>query len=78
VVESLALGTPVVGMARGCLPELIDDGVTGLLTTEEDALGDLVHKAGTVDPGACRAEAERRFAPAVMAAAYLDLYERLR
>jgi hypothetical protein len=37
-----------------------------------------VHKAGTVDPGACRAEAERRFAPAVMAAAYLDLYERLR
>jgi glycosyltransferase involved in cell wall biosynthesis len=78
VVESLALGTPVVGMARGCLPELIDDGVTGLLTTEEDALGDLVHKAGTVDPGACRAEAERLFAPAVMAAAYLDLYERLR
>ena len=78
VVESLALGTPVVGIARGCLPELIDDGHTGLLTDDEEALGDLVHKAAAIDGRACRAEAERRFTPAVMAAAYLNLYERLR
>ncbi|MEU4623826.1 glycosyltransferase [Actinoplanes sp. NPDC023801] len=78
VVESLALGTPVVGIARGCLPELIDDGVTGLLTTDEEALGELVHKAGAIDPGACRAAAESRFTPAVMAASYLALYEQLR
>ncbi|MDT7635920.1 MAG: hypothetical protein QOC83_208, partial [Pseudonocardiales bacterium] len=25
VVESLALGTPIVGYRRGCLPELVDD-----------------------------------------------------
>jgi glycosyltransferase involved in cell wall biosynthesis len=78
VVESLALGTPVVGIARGCLPELIEHERTGLLTTDEDQLGELVHKADSVDECACRAEAARRFTPAIMAAGYLRLYERLR
>ncbi|HEV8568813.1 MAG TPA: glycosyltransferase [Actinoplanes sp.] len=76
VVESLALGTPVIGIGRGCLPELIDHERTGLLTTDEDELGELVHKAGTVDGGTCRAEAARRFTPAVMARSYLRLYYR--
>jgi glycosyltransferase involved in cell wall biosynthesis len=77
VVESLALGTPVVGIGRGCLPELIDEGRTGLLTGDEAELGELVHKAAAIAPGQCRAVAEERFAPAVMAAAYLRLYEQL-
>ena len=77
VVESLALGTPVVGIARGCLPELISDGRTGLLTTDEEALGELVLKAATVDEAECRAEAARRFTPAVMAAEYLRLYQQV-
>ncbi|WP_127554672.1 glycosyltransferase [Actinoplanes sp. OR16] len=78
VVESLALGTPVAGIARGCLPELIEDGHTGLLTDSEQELGELAGKAVTIDPRACRAEAERRFTPAVMAEGYLSLYERIR
>ncbi|MEU4426758.1 glycosyltransferase [Actinoplanes sp. NPDC024001] len=78
VVESLALGVPVVGIARGCLPELIEEGHSGLLTDDEEALGDLVHKASGIDPRACRAEAERRFTPAVMAESYLRLYEQIR
>jgi glycosyltransferase involved in cell wall biosynthesis len=78
VVESLALGTPVVGIRRGCLPELVDDGRTGLLTDDEEALGELVHKATVIEPAQCRAEAARRFTPAVMAAAYLKLYQRVR
>ncbi len=78
VVESLALGTPVVGIGRGCLPELIEDGRTGLLTDDEEELGQLVHKSGTIAEAECRAEAARRFTPAVMAAAYLRLYERVR
>lgn len=78
VVESLALGTPVIGIGRGCLPELIDQGRTGLLTDDEEELGELVHKAGLIAEAECRAEAARRFTPAVMAAAYLRLYERVR
>jgi glycosyltransferase involved in cell wall biosynthesis len=76
VVEALALGTPVVGIARGCLPELVEHGRTGLLTTDEDELGALVAAAGDIDEGECRAEAARRFTPAVMAQAYVGLYEK--
>jgi glycosyltransferase involved in cell wall biosynthesis len=78
VVEALALGTPVVGIARGCLPELVEHGRTGLLTTDEDELGALVAAAASIDEGECRAEAARRFTPAVMAEAYLGLYEKTR
>ena len=77
VVESLALGTPVVGIGRGCLPELVEHGRTGLLTGDEQELGELVHAAARLDERECRAEAARRFTPAVMAAGYLALYERL-
>jgi glycosyltransferase involved in cell wall biosynthesis len=78
VVESLALGTPVVATARGCLPELIVHGQTGLLTDDEDELGDLVTAAGTIDEARCRVEAAERFTPAVMAQGYLQLYEQRR
>ncbi len=78
VVESLALGTPVVSTARGCLPELVDHGRTGLLTTDEEELGELLLAASLLDEGECRREAAVRFTPAVMAERYLALYERVR
>ncbi|MEV6376758.1 glycosyltransferase [Micromonospora musae] len=78
VVEALALGTPVVATARGCLPELVEHGRTGLLTTDEEELGELVLAAGLLDPDECRREAAARFTPAVMAERYLALYERVR
>jgi glycosyltransferase involved in cell wall biosynthesis len=77
VVESLALGTPVVGLARGCLPELVAPGRTGWLADSVGELADLVDAASDIEPGECCAEAERRFTPAVMAARYAELYDQL-
>lgn len=78
VVESLALGTPVVAIRRGCLPELVEHGRTGLLTRHEEALADLVRQAGRVSGAECRRQAARRFTPRLMARRYLELYERVR
>ena len=79
VVESLALGTPVVGYQRGCLPELVEHGRTGLLVPpgDVDAFAAAVERAGTIDGQECRREAARRFTPGRMAERYLQLYERV-
>ena len=56
---------------------LIEPG-TGLLAEfgDEAALAQLVAEVDKLDPALCRATAEGRFTPAVMAAAYLELYDR--
>lgn len=77
VVESLALGTPVVGFRRGCLSELIDEGRTGVLADpgDEDALAAAVTDAGRLDPADCCRVAADRFTPGRMAEGYLRLYD---
>jgi glycosyltransferase involved in cell wall biosynthesis len=77
VVESLALGTPVVGYRRGCLGELVDHGRTGLLVEpgDEDGLIAALRVVAMIRPAECRREAARRFTPGVMADEYLRLYD---
>jgi glycosyltransferase involved in cell wall biosynthesis len=77
VVEALACGTPVVGLRRGVLPRLVDEGVTGLLADDPAELPELVHRAGALDPAACRRAAVERFSAEAMADAYLRLYEQV-
>jgi glycosyltransferase involved in cell wall biosynthesis len=77
VVETLALGTPAIGIARGCLPELVEHGRTGWLAPSPEGLAGLVQAAGRIDPRECRQQAARRFTPAVMAVRYAELYERV-
>jgi glycosyltransferase involved in cell wall biosynthesis len=74
VCEALAAGTPVVATSRGCLPSLVEDGRTGLLADDEEGLAAALQAVGGIDPAVCAAEARRRFAPDVMAAAYELLY----
>ena len=75
VCEALMAGTPVVALARGCLPSLVDDGVTGLLADDEAGLVEALGRIGDIEPAACRSDAVRRFAPDVMAGAYERLYD---
>jgi glycosyltransferase involved in cell wall biosynthesis len=74
VCEALAAGTPVVAMAVGCLPSLIDDGVTGFLAADEEEFTAALGRVDELDPQACAQVARRRFAPAVMADGYERLY----
>jgi glycosyltransferase involved in cell wall biosynthesis len=77
VVEAMAAGTPVVAFARGSMPELIDDGVTGFVVGGVDEAVAAVERAATLDRRAVRAVAERRFGVERMVDDYLAVYERI-
>ena len=82
IIEAMAAGIPVVGTAVGGTPELVADGVNGLLVPPEDvpalqaAIGRLVSdvrlRATMGSEG--RSRALERHTRAAMVGAYLDLY----
>jgi glycosyltransferase involved in cell wall biosynthesis len=75
VIESMVCGTPVVAYARGAMPELIEDGVTGVLAHGVESAVAGVERAVRFDRAGCRQTAERRFSAEHMVDAYLDVYE---
>jgi glycosyltransferase involved in cell wall biosynthesis len=77
MVESMLCGTPVVTFPEGAATELVDEGVTGYLCTEEDDLPRAIEAAARLDRPACRARAVERFSTRRMAANHLDLYRAL-
>jgi glycosyltransferase involved in cell wall biosynthesis len=76
-LESQACGTPVVALGNGGLPEVIEPGVTGFLTTEEDRLPALVSDALALDRRNIRRRVTERFGIAPVANRYLSLYEEI-
>ena len=85
VIESMALGLPVVATAAGGAVELVDDGVTGFLVPPEAPAAVAERTIMLLkDPalarrfgGTARLKVEREFAMPVMIRAFHDLYESL-
>lgn len=77
MVESLACGTPVIATRCASTPEVIDEGVTGFLCDDEDAMVAAVAEIGTIERADCRRAAEERFSTAAMTRRYLELVEAL-
>lgn len=77
VVEAMAAGTPVVAFARGSMPEIIDDGVTGFSVRGVDDAVAVLDRATKLDRARIHAVAERRFGVERMVDEYLAVYERI-
>jgi glycosyltransferase involved in cell wall biosynthesis len=75
VVEAMLCGTPVVAYARGAMPELVDEGVTGVLAHDVSSAVAGVDRAVRFDRAACRQAALRRFSVDRMVDDYLDVYD---
>lgn len=73
-VESMACGTPVVALANGALPEVVDTGITGFVGQSEAELAGLVEDALRLDRSAVSERARKRFSIATVAQAYLEVY----
>ena len=77
VLEALASATPVIAFAEGGLPEQVKHGETGYLCNDVTSLADALTRLETIDPRACRADAEKRFSDEVMARGYGEIYQRV-
>jgi glycosyltransferase involved in cell wall biosynthesis len=74
MIEALACGTPVVAMRRGSVPEVVIDGLTGLVCDSPGQLPAALHEVDTIDPELCRKDVIDRFRPEVMAEGYEHAY----
>ncbi len=77
VVEAMACGTPVLGVARGSFPELITHGVDGFLAKTAEDLTPFVSQLGHIDRHMCRQTVEKRFTKEVMVDGYLEVYKKI-
>lgn len=68
MIESLACGTPVIGLDSGAIPEIISHGKTGYLVAKQSnetqtaaLIARTLAQLGTINPVDCRLEFEERF-----------------
>jgi glycosyltransferase involved in cell wall biosynthesis len=76
-MEAAASGTPVIAFRRGALPEVVKDGVTGLLTQDAAHAVLALQTVSSIDQKACVQYAQENFSAAKMAERYSALYEQL-
>jgi glycosyltransferase involved in cell wall biosynthesis len=75
MIEALACGTPIVALRRGSVPEVVVDGLTGIICDDPGELPAALREVGTIDPELCRKDVIDRFRPEVMAAGYEQVYQ---
>ncbi|WP_019143408.1 glycosyltransferase family 4 protein [Noviherbaspirillum massiliense] len=77
MIEAFSCGTPVVAYANGSVPEIVEDGVTGFVVTNQEEAVRAARHIGSIDRRRCREAFERRFTAAHMAQNYLHTYRRI-
>lgn len=77
MAEAMACGTPVVATCRGSVPEVVADGISGIIVDRLEDLPAAVEKAEALEPRRVRSWAEQQFDLPVMAERYERIYRTL-
>ena len=77
MIEAMACGTPVLAFGVGSVPEIIDEGVTGLIVRSVEAAVAAMPRVLSLDRKAVRRRFEERFSATRMARDYVSVYEAL-
>jgi len=75
MIEAMACGTPVIATRHGAVPEVIEDGVSGIIVDNYREMPAALERADALDPLECRRYVEERFGPERMVRDYVDVYE---
>lgn len=77
MIEAMSCGTPTIAFGRGSVPEVIDDGLSGFIVSNNDQAVKAIAKLNTLDRTKVRQQFEKRFTADRMAADYLEIYRSL-
>ena len=75
MIESMACGTPVIATRWGAVPEVIEDGRSGIVVESYTEMADALERADELDPLELRRYVEEEFSPARMVRDYVAAYE---
>lgn len=77
IVEALACGTPVIGLNRGAISEVVQNGVNGFVCESVEEMVVAVKRIKGIDRRACRLVMEEKFSDRAIVDAYEELYMKL-
>ncbi len=77
MIEAMSTGTPVIAWNEGSVPEVIDDGVSGVVVSSVEQGVQAVQQVRRMDRRGVRASFEKRFTSARMASSYVSTFESL-
>ncbi len=77
LAEAMACGTPVAALDRGAVRELVEDGVTGIIFQDEEAMSSGLRRVFALDRRRVRDRGVARFGAMRMVDEYIAVYERL-
>lgn len=77
MIESMATGTPVIGINMGSVPEVIAHGKTGFVCQSYEEMAQMVPAALELNRQTCREYVENNFTVTQMVDAYEAVYEKI-
>ena len=77
MIEAMAAGTPVIAWRAGSVPEVVDDGISGIIVESMDEAVRAVDRVRVMSRERVRRQFETRFTATQMAEAYVGIYEQL-
>jgi glycosyltransferase involved in cell wall biosynthesis len=77
MIEAMSAGTPVIAWRNGSVPEIITDGLSGVVIDSIDGAVNAVKQITSLNRMAVRAEFDRRFTAQRMTNEYIAAYRRL-
>jgi glycosyltransferase involved in cell wall biosynthesis len=77
MIESMAMGCPVISFARGATSEIITDGETGFLVNTVDEMVSAIANIDKIERGTVRKYVEENFSSQAMAKNYVKIYKKV-